>query len=163
MVGTAKCKNQIQTEEGQSILEFLILLPILIATPLMLIKVNTAIQMSVVNQQYARSQALFLAFNSPVYPERRFREGPGSTFEERGVDEMVLGVSDNVAEPNYEPEASTQEIVRLGKDIGNDEPQSEDARKRGKIRIRNTVSMCTQYNGAIEEGMRFQYCRRLYQ
>lgn len=152
-------------QSGQSILEFVLLLPLMVAVTFILLRVNTAIQMSIVNQQYSRAQALFLTYNNPVYPSLRFRAAPGNRMTEINVDQMVLGVSDNKATAGYEPLASTQSIVRPGQSIGNDEPGNEQAAERGKIRIRNSVALCTQFNpssGQIDEATRFSYCRSLY-
>ena len=52
-------------EDGQSIVEFLVSLPLLVGLAVVLIRVNSAIQMSIVNQQYARAQTLNLTYNSP--------------------------------------------------------------------------------------------------
>lgn len=139
-------------ENGQSMIEFIIMLPVLLGVTLFLIKVNTAIQMSIVNQQYSRAQTLYLASNHSEYPALRFREGneAGNTMLELGIDQMILGISDNIAESSeqlgeYEPEASVQSLVRPGKPIGNDDPGSEPE-SRGRVRIRNTVALCTQTN-----------------
>ncbi|MEO5970142.1 MAG: hypothetical protein ABIQ95_09460, partial [Bdellovibrionia bacterium] len=51
--------------EGQSVIEFIFMLPLLIGMSTLLVNINTAIQMGIVNQQYARFQTLFLTFNSP--------------------------------------------------------------------------------------------------
>ncbi len=160
------------TQEGQSILEFLLLLPIMVGIVAVMIKVNSLIQMAIVNQQYARSQALFLTYNSPVYPELRFRAG-NSGMEAQGYSQMVVGVSENIADggSEYEPEASTQNILRtIGQPIGNDDPRFEGSRLRGLVRVRNTVTLCTQTNSVaikggfipayrMQEGVQLQYCR----
>ncbi len=44
-------------ESGQSVLEFLLLIPLIVALTVLLVKMNAVIQVSIVNQQYARAQA----------------------------------------------------------------------------------------------------------
>jgi hypothetical protein len=127
-------------EEGQSILEFLLLLPILIGMAVILVRLNTAIQVGIVNQQYSRSQVLFLTYNSPFYPELSKQPRLIST----SSNQMIVGVSDNVAgSAEYQPRATVQLISRNPKIQGPDSPK-EEPQLRGKVRIRNTVTLCTQ-------------------
>ena len=51
-------------------LEFLVMLPLMVGLAMLMIRVNTVIQMGIVNQQYARAQALFVAGNGSEYPQR---------------------------------------------------------------------------------------------
>ncbi len=131
-------------EEGQSLLEFLLVLPLLIGTVVILVRVNTAVQMSIVNQQYARSHALFIAHNSPVYPRWRHHE----KFFLNGTNQVVMGVSENNLRSDdedgaeYFPEASTQLVSRNRRLAGTDVSGGEIPDRRGKVRIRNTVSLC---------------------
>lgn len=128
---------------GQSIVEFLLLLPILFGFVTLMVRVNTAIQMSIVNQKYARSQALWLSFNSPQYPEKRFHE---PQFIRLNQSRMIIGVSDNQALPSYAPYPPVFRITRnpaltIGSDDGSTEPTT--AQGRGRVRVRTTVSMCS--------------------
>src|SRR4051812_13549629 len=99
-------------EQGQSVIEFLLMLPAVIGITVFLIRTNSAIQMSIVDQQYARAQTTWLTFNSPVFPELRLQLG---AFVVPGYNQMVLGVSDNVApnpdEDEYSPKSSEQNIA----------------------------------------------------
>jgi hypothetical protein len=153
--GGRKPEWLISDERGQSILEFVILVPLLVGILLMLIKANTAVQMAIVNQKYAREQALILALNSPVYPPLRFRAGE-QRMEGKAINQMILGVADNVApeEGDYPPSASTQTLVLYGDQVvgGSDDVKSEP-RQRSQVRIRNTVGLCTQSNGIFISGV----------
>lgn len=129
-------------ESGQSIIEFMFLLPMLVGLAVLLVRVNTAIQISIVNQQYARQHVLFLTYSSPVYPRIRIRE---DSFIERGFNQMLIGVSENLApEGSYVPKASTKNIARKPK-LGSNDVKSEPS-ERGEVRVRTTVSLCTQPN-----------------
>lgn len=142
----------LQNEEGQSVLEFVLMLPVLLGLTAVVYRVNAAIQMSIVNQQYSRAQALFLAFNSPVYPELRFR----MDLQRKGYNQMVLGVSDNPAPKNedqYNPEATVWDIAPRTPG-GSNEPQAEPD-LRTKVRIRNTVHLCTQ-SDVVGAGSQFK-------
>jgi len=98
---------------GQAMVEFLLLLPAVVILIAVLVRVNLAIQVSIVNQQYARAQALWLAFNSPVYPELRHRV---KNFQSgtKLFNEMVIGVSQNAfpdeGDEAYQPEATIQNV-----------------------------------------------------
>ena len=132
---------------GQAMVEFLLLLPAVVILIVVMVRVNTAIQVSIVNQQYARAQALWLAFNSSVYPELRHRVKNFQSGNKMS-NQMVIGVSQNSfpeeGDEVYQPEATIQNVSRL-KTGGSDDPQTEpDA--RSKVRIRTTVSLCTQPN-----------------
>src|SRR4051812_29317262 len=82
------------SDSGQAMVEFLLLLPAIVVLIVVMVKVNMAIQVSIVNQQYARAQALWLAFNSPVYPELRHRVKNFQTGNKM-ANQMIIGVSQN--------------------------------------------------------------------
>jgi hypothetical protein len=130
-----------KNEEGQSVLEFLLMLPMMVALVVILVRINTVIQISIVNQQYSRAQALSLSYNSSVYPLLRLRN-PELT--DKGYNQMILGVSSNKAERGYHPEAATHYIARK-----KGEPSGEDKKEpktRALVRVRNSVTLCTQPN-----------------
>ncbi len=172
ITGVEKSKSNFEKQGGQSVVEFLLLLPMLLAIPFLLIKVNSAVQTSIVNQQYSRSQTLFLAYNSPIYPELRFRVGSGK-LESSGMSQITLGVSDNLAtgQDDYTPRATEQNVQRTkSEDVGNNDNRFEGARLRGNVRVRGTVSLCTQTNSVatgtgftpinqIRQGANLQICR----
>src|SRR4051812_43761116 len=81
-------------ESAQALVEFLLLLPAVIVLIVVLVRVNSAIQVSIVNQQYARAQALWLAFNSPVFPELRHRVKDFQSGSKMS-NQMVIGVAQN--------------------------------------------------------------------
>ncbi len=174
MAASDSRKNQ----AGQSVLEFLIVLPMMVGLAVMLIKMNTAIQVSIVNQQYARAHTLWLAFNSNEYPEWTFRT---PHLVRKNYNKMVLGISENAApatpEEIYLPEVIKMKITpgrSLVSDAGNQQNQEEPERL-SIIRVRTSVSLCTQSNfvtaggekvplGAetLREGFNpsgFEYCR----
>src|SRR4051812_17762912 len=99
-----------KNDEGQSVLKFLLMLPMMVALVVILVRINTAIQIAIVDQQYSRTQALALSYNSSVYPLLRLRN-PHLT--DKGYNQMILGVSSNKADSNdYKPEAATHYIAR---------------------------------------------------
>ena len=129
-----------QSQEGQSIVEFLVTLPLMIGLVVVMIRVNSAIQISIVNQQYARTQTLRLAYNSPFYPEKDKR----SALIGSKMNQLIVGVSENQpTSGSFIPEASVQRVTRLPTAQGPDAPQ-EEPKQRAKVRIRDTVTLCTQ-------------------
>ena len=158
-------------EGGQSLLEFLFMLPVMVFLMLLMVRVNTVIQIAIVNQKYSRAQIHFLTYNSPNFPEVRLAAAGG----DKATDRLELGVSGNVLEADEtgaaHPDATTFLLSRKGKPKGNDDPMTEDHRERGNVRIRNTVILCSRflsggYTAArqgpeFSEAMRPQFCRGL--
>jgi len=132
--------ERLDQECGQSLFEFMMMLPMLFGMVIILIKVNTAIQISIVDQQYARAQALFLTFNSPHYPPLSKQVG---SLIGNSMNQMLLGVSDNQASGNYVPKATVQLIARK-KNAPAPDTEQEEPTARAKVRIRNSVTLCTQ-------------------
>jgi hypothetical protein len=75
----------VKNTHGQSLIESILLFPILIGMTLFLIKSFQAIQASIVNQQYVRAQLIQKLFNSPFYPAERTLVKSGS--------QMVIGMN----------------------------------------------------------------------
>jgi hypothetical protein len=130
-------------ERGQSIIEFLVMLPLMVGLVVLLIRVNSAIQVSIVNQQYVRSQLLFLSYNSAFYPRLDHRV---NSMANHGYNQMVLGMSekalsggDDFTESNDQPDAPVTKI-RRGRD-GNDDSQAEPD-SRSRVRIRTSATLC---------------------
>ena len=162
------------SDSGQSVLEFLLTLPLLVGITILLVRVNTVIQISIVDQQYAREHALFLTFNSPTYPIKRLVQ---SDFIPKGTSRMIIGVANNTAPRDggaYFPEATTFRITRDPRTRG-DEGAHKEPRLRSSVRVRNTVELCTQNNliqigGAYQplnaqtllENTTFNFCKSQY-
>lgn len=144
----------VSNEFGQSTIEFLLMFPVMVALVVFLVKVNSAIQVSIVNQQYARGQALFLTYNSPNYPELRLAPSSQS-------DEVTMGISDNLAEDGYTPDATVVSIVRPARagELADDERAGAEPGLRGRIRVRNSVTLCTGWDQPLPTDGQFQYCR----
>lgn len=136
-------------ESGQSLLEFLFMLPVMIAFIVILVRVNSTIQISIVNQKYARAQTTFLTYNSAHYPERRLYIPPGSAndnFIRPGFNRMTIGIADKpISETDYKAVASTSTIVRDKSTIvGGEGPSQQEPTERAVVRVRTTVSLCTR-------------------
>jgi hypothetical protein len=133
------------------------MLPVLLGLIVVMVRSNTVIQMSIVNQKYARAQALWLAFNSPHYPRLSLRTdgAPGDTFVKYGYNRMVIGMAETpVDELNPQATASVQTVVRGGVPAPDGPSQSEPI-DRAKVRVRTTVALCTQTNVIVTpEGLR---------
>ncbi len=139
----AATRASIRGREGQSILELLLMFPMMMGLAIVLIKVNTVIQFSIVNQQYARAQTLWLAFNHAWYPKTDKRE---PFFAQRGYNRMIVGVAENAApEPDepYVPEVSKHMIARTRALAGGEGSTQEEPAQRGFVHVRTTVAMCT--------------------
>ena len=79
-----------QSTRGQSVLELILMLPMMVILTMLMIKINTVIQISLVNQKYSRSHALALAMNSPYFPGMALRTNDLTNI---GYNQMIIGVS----------------------------------------------------------------------
>jgi hypothetical protein len=148
MVAERKPGRPAKDESGQSIIEFLILLPLMVGIVVLMIRVNTTIQISIVNQQYARAHTHWLTFNSPIYPEIKYRKRP--------YNQMIIGVSSNTNpaddEFEYQPEVNVQKIARDSrKGIQSPKEDPREVTERTDVRVRTSVALCTQSN-AMDSG-----------
>lgn len=132
-------------EEGQSVLEFLYLLPLLVALTMLMIRVNTAIQMDIVNEQWVREMALYISGNGANYPRR-----PGiiDQLAPLGYNQLVIGMASTyVSSSDGEGDGSNGAVdapvynIAGSKILGSDAPQ-EEPDNRSRIRIRSTVTLC---------------------
>ena len=139
--------------KGQSILEVVFIMPFLFLFVMVLFKLNLAIQSSINNAQYSRSQLLSLAANSSDYPRISFRTLPKTGFIALQQDMMLIGVADPTAinqagsssSGAMEPIPQTQKIDKTGVNIQGSNDNGEQT-KRNEMRIRNTAAICTQFN-----------------
>ncbi len=148
MAADLKILEYFSDSSGQSLMEFVFGLPLMLGLAILMVKVNTAIQVSIVDQKYARAQALFLAYNSPFYPEKSKQLKLRSFL----LNQILVGVSGNLDSSanssEYTPEATVQSIARSPKNPqalqASNENQAEPKAERANVRIRNTVTLCTQ-------------------
>lgn len=137
--------DRLREESGQSVLEFLFMIPVLIGLVILLIRMNSAIQISIVNQKYARAQTTWLTFNSSVYPRLGFRDPADSkSFVGLGYNRMEIGVSERpVRDTGGVAVAQTQLIARDVQKAGPDGGSQSEPESRGNVRIRTMVALCT--------------------
>ena len=145
----------IQNRKGQSLLEVLFVIPILLLFVGLLFKVNMAVQMAINNTQYARSQVFVLTANSPNYPRLGFTYYNTTVFAGNEQDRLVMGVSDPSAlsgnnNGKIDPIPQTQKIGRSVTTVKGS-TDSGEVKLRNEIRVRNTSAICTQIN-AIGKG-----------
>ncbi len=128
-------------EQGQALIEFILLIPIVLLFVWYLVHVNVAINKSIVGQKHARSQLFLKMFNH--------RSGPMfSEISQSGRSHFYIGVSDEVVAGEVRPKAPTEMIgvgpsPKLAKDM-NDEPGEPAANSpRQRVRIRTVFGICT--------------------
>ncbi len=127
-------------ERGQSLLEFVLLLPVMVGMLILMVRISSSVQVSIVNQKYSRLRIFEFTDNAPYYPKidffRRF-------FLEQNANRMVIGVSDQpVSGESVEPDASTVKINSSRQVVGSNEARAEPD-LRSEVRVRNTVEICT--------------------
>jgi hypothetical protein len=146
-----------ENESGQSIVEFLLMVPLLVGMMITAVKVNTAAQVSIVNQQYARAQALFMTYNSPNYPvlSRVDRSFVGNSLN---VNQLVVFVGEenapddsgeNTTNPSAPTVPLTQDAARTRAPTGG---RLGSPARTGKVRVLSSVSLCTQSHTVNSRG-----------
>jgi len=132
-----------KSSSGQSVLEFIFTLPLLIGLSILLLRINSAISISIVNQQYARAQALYVAFNSPFFPEMNRKV----TMIERKQNAFLVGISAEPAPEDqaYVPSAPVYNIARNKRLAGMASNENGlEPMTRANIRVRSTVTLCAE-------------------
>jgi Flp pilus assembly protein TadG len=126
---------------GQSLLEFVLILPVMAGLLFMMVRVSAAIQVSIVNQKYSRQRVFELAENGAYYPRLgRFR----NDFVPKLANRMVIGVSEESTASGQADvrSAPSQPITSKKQGQGSNENQAEPD-SRSLVRVRNTVELCT--------------------
>lgn len=186
--GVKQTPNQFYSNRhGQGVVEFLFVLPVILLMSMFLVRTNTVIQMSIVNQKYARAQNLFLTYNSAEYPDlaRRVaqpnkehqtvlvasnpapRDGAGgegrvffaSTFK---IKPGKGGYFESFKRDSGPDSGAERGIA--GRAEGEDaEGQRDIVRERTFVRVRNTVTLCTPWNTTLNPSQNMpqtiNYCR----
>lgn len=127
-------------ECAQSIIEFLLLLPVIVILSVVFTRVNSAIQVSIVNQKYARAQALWLAFNSPWFPRQALLK---DNFIDTNYTQMVIGMSDEQVSGSGTIAKATEQVVVRDRSQALPGPSQDEPAQRSIVRVRTTVAMCT--------------------
>jgi hypothetical protein len=133
--------------KGQAMFETMLFIPMLLMIVALMWRSNSAVQVSIVNQQYARAHALFLTFNSPYYPELKFKSpalSQDDLFMNNNYNQMLIGISeDSIPEgAAVQAAAPTYSIVAKSATVKGDESAKAMPSKRSTIRVRSTVSLC---------------------
>jgi hypothetical protein len=140
-------KKILRGTEGQSLLEFFILFPVFLAIFIMMLRTNSATQVSINNQRYSRAIALHYTMNDPwlVMKGRDPTKGIFGAVNKTKYHRLVLGVGDDEASLNgNQPAATTLMVTRNAGTNGQTKdtaPQTEQA-ERAFVRVRNTVTLC---------------------
>lgn len=129
-------------EDGQSLIEFIMLIPIVLAFVWYLVHVSVAINKSIVGQKHARSQLFHKMWNHRSGPvDRDFKSSDRSMF--------YVGVSGEIAAGDSVRAVAPFEVLGLGPNPkkmanANDEP-GEPAPNvyRQKVRVRSAFGICT--------------------
>lgn len=138
-------------EAGQSLVEFLLLLPVVIGMVVILLRMNSAITTSIVNQKHVRMMVFRLNGNSAVYPVLRTREEFIENFAspEKGrfYNRMQIGLAARpIDETDDKPEANVRLVARSPELSRGKGPDHAEPEERGYVRVRTTMDICTQTN-----------------
>jgi len=128
-------------ESGQALIEFIMLIPLLMAFVWYLVHVNIAINKSIVAQKHTRSQLFLKLFNH--------RSGPiTGEFGNTDRSHFYVGVSGDVVGATARPIAPV-ESIGIGANpkpnpLANDDPgEAQPGSYRQRVRIRSVFGICT--------------------
>lgn len=132
----------LKEERGQALVEFLMLIPIVMAFLWYLIHVSYAINKSIVGQKHTRSQLFLKMFNHRAGPMQRDADQ-----SDRAM--FFIGVSGQVVKSSSVPIApiETLGIGPAPKDLQNADDDPGEAKPnsmRQKVRVRTVFGICTQ-------------------
>jgi hypothetical protein len=150
----AKAQKNIKSCSGQALVEFLLLMPILIALLWYMLQVSMAINASIVGQKHARAQVFSKMFNHRAGPGNTASKdigGDGGSLDDLGSlrrSAFYIGVSRDVIDGSTEVPAP---VFSLG--VGPNpkvNPNADDSRGeiaagslRQRIRVRTAFGICT--------------------
>lgn len=128
-------------EKGQSLVEFLMLMPIILTMLWYLVHVALAINKSIVGQKHARSQLFLKLWNHRSGPVKR-------DYFTSDRSHFYVGVSDDVTVQNNRPKAPIESLGIGAKPKklpeANDEPgEVEPNTLRQNVRVRTVMGICT--------------------
>lgn len=142
---------------GQSVVELILLFPVLFVFASLMYKTNMASQVAINNAKFVRSQLFILTGNSAEYPRLQFRFqlfGKGRSFAAQNHSRMLVGIADPSEAQKYDdddvelrPIPAMIDIRRNRGALSGSEDVGEPNR-RTNVRLRNTASICTQFNSA---------------
>lgn len=188
MVVSRQDYNILSNEVGQSLLEFALVLPVVIGLAVVMVRVSSAIQVSIVNQKYSRMQALWYTFNHTYFPPQRGEGFLQSNFIEPKYNRMTIGVSEEPLDASAGVTKASATIQSIRRDktkivSGDNNNAQEEPAQRSQVRVRTTVSICTapfvvdgsgayarsiassngksvdQASQSYADGMRIDFCR----
>ena len=133
--------NRIKHQKGQALVEFLMLMPIVMALLWYMIQVNMAINVSVVNQKHLRTWLFQKMFNHSGGPA----DGAGiKDFESEKRSAFYIGVTKDPFQDTGKPDAP---VIKLGTGTNPDAIDDPDEipldKLRQNVRIRSAIGICT--------------------
>ena len=141
-MGAKRVALRRENRSGQSLVEFVFMLPLIVGMLVLLIRVNSAIQVSIVNQKYSRQRLFELIANNSTYPSDARRDALRGRKEHR----LLVGVSEESTgdQADLQVSAPTEWITRSKKAaMGASTQAQSEPDQRAEVRIRNTVEICT--------------------
>lgn len=135
----AKCRRRM--DSGQSLVEFIFMLPFIITMIVYMTQLNGAINMSINYQQFVRSHLFHLMFNSRNYPEIQY----SNNFH---GNRLYLGVNKDVITEGSELTPKTPRVKVGSKTPSGDETVDiyPSVTKRQHIQVRVIMGICTPNN-----------------
>ncbi len=149
-------KKREKNEEGQALIEFIMLVPIVLAFLWYLVHVSMAINKSVVGQKHVRSQLFLKMYNH--------RSGPVlSDFNGTVRSHYYLGISGEVMGGTGVPVAPTEKLG-VGMNPPTDPRASDDPGEptggslRQNVRVRTVFGICTHRKKVPDTGLQTDFC-----
>jgi hypothetical protein len=171
-----RLRNTEKREKGQSIIEFALLLPLMVAMLMLLIQTEMAINVAIVGQKYTRSHLYHLFFNHPYYLELGFLKSKNGEIYGRMWTGMDSKVSPDQTVYPIPPQVKIGTVKIKNDDSVDNVEDSPEVKARQIVRIKMTSFTCSApfgfkinfpfTEGNLEEdsfssgGNRYRYCEK---
>jgi hypothetical protein len=128
-------KKPFLNQRGQSLIESLVLYPLVIGLLVLTIFVFQPIQTSIVSQRYVRAQLFQKTYNSCFYPNYRQANGQSSTRDIiAGGNQIIMGMNAKVIPPDTPLVTPVQPVTSIG---------LTSRQYQQPVHIRSTATLCT--------------------
>jgi hypothetical protein len=141
--------ERVKEEDGQALIEFIMIIPLLMAFVWYIVHINLAINKSIVGQKHARSQLFVKLYNH--------RSGPVTDyFGNTDRSHFYIGVSGEVVRGSQQYPAPV-EVLGLGPapkklpDLDDSNGEAAPGSLRQRVRIRTAFGICT-HRKTVKDG-----------
>jgi len=145
----------LKNEKAQALVEFIMMMPFVLAFTWYIVHVGMAINKSVVGQKHTRSQLFLKMFNHRHGPVR-------SDYDTIARSDFFIGISKNIMGAKGTPEAPMVSLgigasPKLNTEADNEIGEAKPGSLRQNIRVRTAFGICT-HRKTLADGQKTDFC-----